>query len=66
MQSTQCNKMHMMKGLIISDEVRDALAAGRPVVALESTLITHGLAYPRNLETALALEAAVRQPQLRC
>jgi len=41
-------------------EVREALAAGRPVVALESTIITHGMPAPRNLETARAVEAAVR------
>jgi pseudouridine-5'-phosphate glycosidase len=40
--------------------VEAALAEKRPVVALESTLITHGLAYPANVETALAMEAAVR------
>ena len=36
-------------------EVRDALAAGRPVVALESTIVAHGMPYPSNLETALAV-----------
>lgn len=41
-------------------EVAAALAEGRPVVALESTLITHGLPYPINVETAVAMEAAVR------
>ena len=41
-------------------EVAQARHAGRPVVALESTLITHGLPYPANVETALAMEAAVR------
>lgn len=41
-------------------EVRDALAAGRPVVALESTLITHGLPYPVNQEVASGMEQAVR------
>ena len=46
--------------LSISPVVVAALAAGRPVVALESTLIAHGLPYPANLETALASEAAVR------
>jgi pseudouridine-5'-phosphate glycosidase len=46
--------------LDIAPEVRDALAAGRPVVALESTVIAHGMAYPKNLETALAVEAVVR------
>ena len=43
-----------------SDEVAAALDAGRPVVALESTLITHGLAYPANLAAARRSEAAVR------
>src|SRR4051794_7892323 len=46
--------------LTIGSEVRDALAAGRAVVALESTLISHGLAYPHNLDVARASEAAVR------
>jgi len=44
----------------LSSEVADALRAGHAVVALESTLITHGLPHPANVETALALEAAVR------
>jgi pseudouridine-5'-phosphate glycosidase len=43
-----------------SPEVAAAQAAGRPVVALESTIITHGMPYPQNLETARAVEAAVR------
>ncbi len=50
-----------MSRLLVSDEVRDALAAGRPVVALESSLIAQGLPVPHNLETALAAEAAVRE-----
>src|SRR5215217_1826570 len=44
----------------IHDEVSDALASGRPVVALESTIISHGLPRPRNLEVAREIEAAVR------
>jgi pseudouridylate synthase len=44
-----------------SEEVREALAAGRPVVALESTVITHGLPRPRNREVAAAMEAEVRE-----
>ncbi len=44
-----------------SPEVAAALAAGRPVVALESTLISHGMPYPQNLEVAAASEAAVRE-----
>ena len=44
----------------IAPEVADALAAGKPVVALESAIVTHGLPRPRNLEVARAVEAAVR------
>ncbi len=47
--------------LAIAPEVAAALAAGRPVVALESTLISHGLPYPQNVEVAAASEAAVRE-----
>lgn len=46
--------------LRIAEEVSTALEEDRPVVALESTLISHGLPYPQNLEVATALEAAVR------
>jgi pseudouridine-5'-phosphate glycosidase len=46
--------------LDLRSEVADALADNRPVVALESTLIAHGLPWPLNLETAQAAEAAVR------
>ncbi|MEE1669294.1 pseudouridine-5'-phosphate glycosidase [Streptomyces sp. WAC07094] len=46
---------------MVSEEVREALAARRPVVALESTIIAHGLPRPRNLQVALELEDAVRQ-----
>ena len=46
--------------LIIAPEVASALASRKPVVALESTLITHGLAYPRNVQTAFEIEQAVR------
>ena len=42
------------------EDVRDALKDGKPVVALESTIITHGMPYPDNVETARAVEAAVR------
>ncbi|MDQ0931766.1 pseudouridine-5'-phosphate glycosidase [Streptomyces turgidiscabies] len=47
--------------LVVSEEVREAVDARRPVVALESTIIAHGLPRPRNLQVALELEAAVRQ-----
>ncbi|MGW6519252.1 MULTISPECIES: pseudouridine-5'-phosphate glycosidase [unclassified Streptomyces] len=46
--------------LVVSEEVRDAVDARRPVVALESTIISHGLPRPRNLQVALELEAVVR------
>ncbi len=46
--------------LVLGKEIRRALAAGRPVVALESTVIAHGLPHPHNVDTALAMEAAVR------
>jgi len=46
--------------LSVSDEVRAALAAGRPAVALESTIITHGMPYPQNLDMAHRVEAVIR------
>ena len=42
--------------LEVSAEVAEALAGHKPIVALESTIITHGMPYPKNLETALMLE----------
>jgi pseudouridine-5'-phosphate glycosidase len=47
--------------LMVAPEVAAALAVGKPVVALESTLISHGFAYPDNLEVARASEDAVRE-----
>jgi pseudouridine-5'-phosphate glycosidase len=47
--------------LEVSEEVLAALTEGRGVVALESTVIAHGMPYPQNLETALAVEEAVRR-----
>ena len=49
-----------MTAFKIAQEVRDALAARRPVVALETTIVTHGMPYPENLATARQLEAEVR------
>lgn len=46
--------------LDISPEVQKALAEGRPVVALESTIISHGMPYPQNVETALLVEQTIR------
>ncbi|RAP43274.1 pseudouridine-5-phosphate glycosidase [Rhodovulum viride] len=50
----------MPLSLSYSPEVSDAKAAFAPIVALESTIVTHGMPWPRNLETALAVEAEVR------
>jgi pseudouridylate synthase len=51
----------VMMSIHVQPEVAAALAAHEPVVALESTLITHGLPYPQNVETAVSMEAAVRE-----
>ena len=50
----------MSAPLAIAAEVRDAVASGEPVLALESTIFTHGLPRPRNLDVALEAEARVR------
>ena len=47
-------------GVETSDEVATALRDQRPIVALESTIIAHGMPWPANVETALAVEAEVR------
>lgn len=46
--------------LAVAPEVRDALASGRPVVALESTIISHGMPYPKNVQTAREVEQIIR------
>lgn len=46
--------------MIISKEVKRAIKKGLPVVALESTIISHGMPYPKNVETALAVEKVIR------
>lgn len=51
----------MKEFLILSDEVRTALEEKRPLVALESTIISHGMPYPQNLKTAVAVENIVRE-----
>ena len=50
----------MNKYLDIAPEVAAALAEGKPVVALESTIISHGMPYPKNVETALEVEKIIR------
>ena len=52
--------MNVKSYLSVGPEVHDALAAGRAVVALESTIITHGMPYPQNLEMARNVEKVVR------
>ena len=51
----------MKKYLDISEEVKKALSENKPVVALESTIISHGMPYPKNVETALRVEEEVRK-----
>src|SRR5947209_5081410 len=51
---------HSSSYIALSDEVRAALQEQRPVVALESTVIAHGLPYPANIEVAQAMEAGIR------
>lgn len=53
--------MALNKYLDVSPEAAEALAAGKPVVALESTIISHGMPYPQNVETALAVENIIRE-----
>ena len=50
----------MNRYLDIAPEVQEALANGKPVVALESTIISHGMPYPKNVETALLVEQTLR------
>ena len=52
--------MTMHPSLLFSPEVQAARAAGKPIVALESTIISHGMPYPQNVETARAVEAVIR------
>ncbi len=51
----------ILQGIVVSQEVEAALREGRPVVALESTIISHGMPFPQNLTTAEAVEAVVRE-----
>ena len=53
--------MNVKSYLSVAPEVHDAVTAGRPVVALESTIITHGMPYPQNLDMARNVEAEVRK-----
>ena len=51
----------MNRYLDLSPEVREALENNKPVVALESTIISHGMPYPKNVQTAVAVENTIRQ-----
>ncbi|MBO7086051.1 MAG: pseudouridine-5'-phosphate glycosidase [Bacilli bacterium] len=55
------NKELIKKYVSISKEVKDALDQGKPVVALESTIISHGMPYPKNAQTAYECERVVRE-----
>ncbi len=52
--------MDISKYLNVSEEVKEAINTGKPVVALESTIISHGMPYPKNVETALNVEKIIR------
>jgi pseudouridine-5'-phosphate glycosidase len=51
----------MHQYLEIHPEVKNALSEGKPVVALESTIISHGMPYPQNINTAIEVENIVRK-----
>ena len=51
----------MNQYLDVNPEVAQAVAQGKPVVALESTIISHGMPYPQNVETALQVEQIIRE-----
>ena len=53
--------MNIEKHMIVTEEIREALSNNAPVVALESTIISHGMPYPKNAETAIAVEDTIRQ-----
>ena len=53
--------MNFNKYLDVNPEVAEAIASGKPVVALESTIISHGMPYPQNVETALNVERIIRE-----
>ena len=51
----------MKEYLVVSKEIKDAIENNKPVVALESTIISHGMPYPKNVETALKVEEIIRE-----
>ena len=57
----QHNPIELNTYLDIHPRIQQALANNKPVVALESTIISHGMPYPQNVETAMLVEQAVRE-----
>ena len=53
--------MNLEKYLVVSEEVKDALKNNKPVVALESTIISHGMPYPQNAESAIKTQGVIRE-----
>ena len=51
--------MNLNEYLVISEKVKEALKNNKPIVALESTIISHGMPYPKNVETALQCEQII-------
>lgn len=62
--NTLPNKLKLNGGISISEEVKHALIDNLPVVALESTIITHGMPYPDNIKCALQVEEEIRNQVL--
>src|SRR5690606_7009093 len=58
---SKCRMDPLANQFDVLPEVLDALRSGKPVVALESTIISHGMPYPRNVETALQVEHIIRE-----
>ncbi len=52
---------HASRRVVLSPLVEEALSAHHPVVALESTIITHGMPFPQNLETAMEVEEIIKK-----
>ncbi|XP_041973575.1 pseudouridine-metabolizing bifunctional protein C1861.05 [Aricia agestis] len=59
--SPACHNRHASQAIVYSAEVQQAKMDNKPLVALESTIITHGMPYPHNIQTALAVENIIRE-----
>lgn len=60
------SKYRNADGILVEEEVRYALSNNQPVVALESTIITHGMPYPENIKCALDVEKEIRNQVQFC